>query len=412
MRDRPLPATRALASLPASPQIARPASPALPSPAGAIGAGRPSGALAAASPSRLEDALERPDEKLAAEAPLLQRAAAPPPVAAPPPAVAAPPPAPTSAPAPAPGAGDFSTSHLAAEAKPKQEMAEGSVAGGLSSAVESDGLAGMPQPATAPPARAGAAAGMMEPPASSAERRARRQDEAPAAAEERAADGAAEVQAFAASYDTDAAADAGGWSLAAAGTFPPPPVAGHPSPPSPGTRWVRFRVRALAAAPAPMMRIEMVRIEIAWGSAAVERRLLGGAPATGARDVFELAPAVLRRGWTAVYEVRFAPAAVRAAAGPLARLSVRDGGANGRLERERELNLSDFSASWREAPAALRLPCLAAAFAERQAAGGGEDLSDLLAAVRSLAATAGDRRADELVVRMLQAARPRPAGPP
>ncbi len=237
-----------------------------------------------------------------------------------------------------------------------------------------------------------------------------------------AASGAAEVQAFAASYDTDAEVDRAGWSLAAGAAPPPPAVAGHPVPsapppgtdspsrPAPGTRWVRFRVRAMGSALAG--EAGDVRVEIAWSPAAVERRLLGGGPAAGAVDVYALTPAALRRGWTAVYEVRFAPEAVRAAAGPLATLRVRDAGSNGPPERQRELLLSDFSPSWRNAPAALRLPCLAAAFAERQAQGGREDLSDLLAAVRSLAAAAGDRRADDLVVRMLRASRPSHAGPP
>jgi hypothetical protein len=234
------------------------------------------------------------------------------------------------------------------------------------------------------------------------------------------ASGAAEVQAFAASYDTDAEVDRAGWSLAAGAAPPPPAVAGHPvlsapppgtdsrSRPAPGTRWVRFRVRAMGSALAG--EVGDGRVEIAWSPAAVERRLLGGGPAAGAVDVYALTPAALRRGWTAVYEVRFAPEAVRAAAGPLATLRVRDAGSNG--PPERELILSDFSPSWRNAPAALRLPCLAAAFAERQAQGGREDLSDLLAAVRSLAAATGDRRADDLVVRMLRASRPSHAGPP
>jgi hypothetical protein len=170
---------------------------------------------------------------------------------------------------------------------------------------------------------------------------------------------------------------------------------------------VRFRLHAVEPVPEEA---EGVRVEIAWSSAAVERRLLGGGPMTGATDVFRLAPAALRRGWTAVYEVRFAREAVRSAAGPLATLRVRAAGPDGPPERELPLTLADFSPAWREAPAALRLPCLAAAFAERRAAGRG-DLSDLLAAVRSLAAATGDRRANDLVVQMLAVARPSPAGP-
>lgn len=218
--------------------------------------------------------------------------------------------------------------------------------------------------------------------------------------------GAAGAQRFAASYDSDGAVDREGWSLAAGGTPLPPPVAGHPPLPAPETRWVRFRLRAAR----PVMADE-VRVEIDWGPAAVERRLLGGGSMAGATDVYALSPDALRRGWTAVYEVRFAPEAVRSAAGPLATLRVRAAGPDGPPERELPLAVADFSPTWRRAPAALRLPCLAAAFAERRAAGA-TDLSDLLAAVRSLAAATGDPRANELVVRMLAAARPSPAGPP
>ncbi len=223
-----------------------------------------------------------------------------------------------------------------------------------------------------------------------------------AAREPGSADGVAEVQAFAAPYDSDAAADAAGWSLVAAATPPPPPIGGSPATPAAGTRWVRWRLRAPAALAGE------VRVEISWSSAAVERRRMGGAPSTEPQEVYSLPAEALRRGWTAAYEVRFEPSAVRPLAGPLARLRVV---APGSPEREVHLALADFSPSWRQAPAAVRLPLLAAAFAERRRRGD-ESLSDLIAAARSLAAATGDRRADDLVQQMLAISRPRPAAPP
>ncbi|HEY8022690.1 MAG TPA: hypothetical protein VIH93_16400, partial [Thermoanaerobaculia bacterium] len=224
---------------------------------------------------------------------------------------------------------------------------------------------------------------------------------------------AGEVEGFASSYDTDAAADRAGWSLAAGGTPLPPPVAGHASRAAPGTRWVRFRLRSTAPAPAGA-----VRVEIAWSPGAMAWRRLGGraAPATpesAAPDVFTLAPAALRRGWTAVYEVRLAPDAGAEPDERMATLRVRPVDPDrGPAPRELSLLAADFAPSWMDAAPALRLSCLAAAFAERRLRGAGGDLADLLAAARSLAAETGDRRASDLVVRMLAAQRPSPAGPP
>lgn len=224
---------------------------------------------------------------------------------------------------------------------------------------------------------------------------------------------APEVPALAAAYDDDAA-DKDGWTLAVGGTPPPPKVAGRPaSGPPAGALWVRFRVRAAASTPpaAP----EGARIEIAWSSRLLaDRRLLGGGREAGPADVFAVSGDELRRGWTVVYEVRLAPAA-GATGERLATLRLRaEGAAAGAPLREVGLTPADLAPSWMAAPAGLRLPCLAAAFAERRAMGGGDGYPDLLAAARDLAGAGyrGDRRAASLVARMARAERARPAGPP
>jgi hypothetical protein len=242
------------------------------------------------------------------------------------------------------------------------------------------------------------------------ERRAQREERFDALAEVPAGGASAEVEEFASAYDTDAPVDGEGWSLAAGGTPLPPRVAGHVSREEPGTRWVRFRVRATGAAAAAAA--NGARVEIRWSPAAADRRLLGGSPSRGAEDVRVLSAGEIRHGWTAVYEVRFAPQEVRSPAGRLATLQVISAPPGPEAVRELALTTADFAPTWRDAPPARRLVCLAAAFAERRLLDGGGDLADLLAAARSLAAETGDRRAGQLVVRMLAAQRPSPASPP
>jgi hypothetical protein len=219
---------------------------------------------------------------------------------------------------------------------------------------------------------------------------------------------APEVAELAAAYDDDPPS-ADGWALAAGGTPPPPKVAGMPvhGPPA-GALWVRFRVRALDPALAPAG----ARVEIAWTPGALrDRRLLGGEATSGEADVFPLSAGALRRGWTAVYEVR--PAlAPRASFERLATLRVVT--AQGAPLREIPLPLSALSRVWMDAPSTLRLPCLAAAFAERRALGAPEGYVDLVAAARSLAVAHGrrDARAATLLELIVRADRVLPLAQP
>lgn len=219
---------------------------------------------------------------------------------------------------------------------------------------------------------------------------------------------ASEVADLAAAYDDDPPA-VGGWALAAGGTPPPPKIAGMPvhGPPA-GALWVRFRVRALDPALAPAG----ARVEIAWTAGALrDRRLLGGEAGSGDQDIFPLSAGALRRGWTAVYEVRPAPSPRRSFE-RLATLRVVT--AEGAPLRELPLPLSALSRSWMDAPSTLRLPCLAAAFAERRALGAPEGYVDLVAAARSLAVARGrrDARAATLLELIVRAERVLPASPP
>ncbi len=220
---------------------------------------------------------------------------------------------------------------------------------------------------------------------------------------------APEVAELAAAYDDDSPA-VDGWALAAGGTPPPPKVAGMPvhGPPA-GALWVRFRVRALDPALAPAGS----RVEVAWTPGALrDRRLLGGEAGRGEADVFPLSAGALRRGWTAVYEVR--PALLpRRSFESLATLRVVT--AEGAPIRELALPLSALSRSWMDAPSTLRLPCLAAAFAERRALGAPEGYVDLVAAARSLAVARGGRpdpRAATLLELIVRADHVLPASPP
>jgi len=226
-----------------------------------------------------------------------------------------------------------------------------------------------------------------------------------------------EVGELAADYDEDPVGTEG-WTLAAGGMPPPPRVAGRSvSGPPAGARWVRFRVRAFGAALGPSALPDAARIEIDWNPHALaDRRLLGGGRETGPVDVFAVPADQLRRGWTMVYEVRLAPAA-GAGGERLATLRLRPTEAAGMPVRELDLAAAELAPTWQEAPVGLRLPCLAAAFAERRALGSRDGYADLLAAARDLAQTSprGDRdrrRVASLVGRMARAERARPAGPP
>jgi len=88
--------------------------------------------------------------------------------------------------------------------------------------------------------------------------------------------------------------------------------------------------------------------------------------------------------------------------------------AQGAPLRQIPLPLSALSRAWMDAPGTLRLPCLAAAFAERRALGAPEGYVDLVAAARSLAVTRGrrDARAAILLEFIVRAERASPASPP
>jgi hypothetical protein len=92
------------------------------------------------------------------------------------------------------------------------------------------------------------------------------------------------------------------------------------------------------------------------------------------------------------------------------RLRTAEGASLGELP----LGAADLAPSWMDAPSTLRLPCLAAAFAERQALGAPEGYVDLVAAARSLAVARGrrDGRAATLLERIVLAERAHPAGQP